>query len=297
MKNDKIGVVGAGLIGGSIAALLTKKKKQVICFGRNKARLKKAVKSGICAEATTDFSRAGECGVIFLCTPVDTIIKLGKEIIPFMRKGAVLTDVGSVKSKICKSLSAAAKKKRILFNGAHPMAGSEKSGFENASAGLFKGTVVFIAKGKTSSPLAGRIIEKFWKSAGAKCVSIEPRKHDEFVSMTSHLPHLISFCFAECFFRFEKKHPSAAAAAAGSFKSITRIAKSSPVLWSGVFSQNSKNVVKHARDFRKRVDEMILSLEKKSSSLAALKKISKNYEKSGNKARQKNKRNRKYTRG
>ncbi|MCD6311416.1 MAG: prephenate dehydrogenase [Elusimicrobia bacterium] len=297
MKKDKIGVVGAGLIGGSIAALLTKKKKQVICFGRNPARLKKAVKAGICAEATTDFSRAGECGVIFLCTPVDTIIELGKKIIPFMRKGAVLTDAGSVKSKICASLAPAAKKRGVFFAGAHPMAGSEKSGFENARADLFQGTVVFIGTGKHSSPRARKVIEEFWKSAGAKCVSIEPRKHDEFVSMTSHLPHLISFCFADCFFRFEKKHPSSGAAAAGSFKSITRIAKSSPVLWSGVFSQNSKNVIKQARDFRKCLDSMILSLEKKSSPLAALKKITGNYEKFENKTSEKNKRNRKNTRG
>ncbi|MEA2081972.1 MAG: prephenate dehydrogenase [Elusimicrobiota bacterium] len=297
MKNDKIGVVGAGLIGGSIAELLTKKKKQVICFGRNTARLKKAVRLGICAESTTDLSRAGECGLIFLCTPVDTIIKLGKKIIPFMKKGAVITDVGSVKKEICASLAPLAKKRGVLFSGAHPMAGSEKTGFENARSDLFKGTVVFTAKGKNSSPRARKAVEKFWKSAGAECMGIEPQKHDEFVSVTSHLPHLISFCFADCFFRFEKKHPSAGDAAAGSFKSITRIAKSSPVLWSGVFSQNRKNIIKQACDFRKRLDAMILSLGKKSSPLKALKKISENYEKFENKTGKKNKRNRKNTRG
>ncbi len=297
MKSGKIGVVGAGLIGGSIAALATKKKKQVICFGRNTARLKKAVKLGICAEATSDLARVGECGIVFLATPVDTIIDLGRKIIPFMRKGAVLSDVGSVKSEICRSLFPAAKKRGILFAGAHPMAGGEKTGFENAHADLFKNTNVFIAGGENSSPHARKVIGKFWKSAGAKCISIEPGKHDEFTSITSHLPHLISFCFAEYFFRFEKTHPSVSDAAAGSFKSITRIAKSSPVLWSEVFSQNRKNVLRHSRDFRKCLDTMISAIEKKSSALNTLEKISKNYEKYENKTSRKNKRNRKNTPG
>ncbi|MBA3052278.1 prephenate dehydrogenase [bacterium] len=292
MKNDKIGVVGAGLIGGSIAAYALEKKKEVICFGRNPSRLKKALRSGICSEVSTDLSRAGECDIIFLSTPVDTIIELGKKIIPFMKKGALLTDVGSVKRQICASLFPAAKKRGVSFCGAHPMAGSEKTGFENARSDLFKGTVVFIAKGKNSSAQGGKILQRFWAGAGAECVSIDPEKHDAFTSVTSHLPHLIAFCFAESFCRFEKKHPSVRDAAAGSFESITRIAKSSPALWSAVFAQNRKALILRARDFRKSLDAMILSIEKKTSPLRTLKKISGNYEKSDNQAGKKNKRKR-----
>jgi len=292
MKKGKIGVVGAGLIGGSIAAHAVKKKKEVICFGRNPARLKKALCSGICTEVTTDLARAGECSIIFLSTPVDTIIGLGKKIIPFMSKGAVLTDVGSVKAEICASLFPEAKKRDILFCGAHPMAGSEKTGFENASADLFRDTVVFVAKGGNSSSRGGKIVREFWTGAGAECVGIEPEKHDEFASLTSHLPHLIAFSFAESFCRFEKKHRSVRDAAAGSFENITRIAASSPFLWSAVFAQNRKNIIRRAKDFRKSLDAMILSLEKKESTLNTLKRINRSYESYADQACKKNKRNR-----
>jgi prephenate dehydrogenase len=278
---DKIGVVGAGLIGGSIAAHAFRKGKKVICFGRNPLRLKKALRAGICGEVSTDLSRAGECGMVFLATPVDSIIDLGRKIIPFMKKGSCLTDVGSVKAEICAELFPAAKKRGVLFCGTHPMAGSEKTGFENASPDLFRGSVVFIAKGRNSSARGAELVEKFWKSAGARCVRIEPPEHDALTSAASHLPHLIAFCFAEFFSRFEKKHPGARRACAGSFESVTRTAASSPLLWSAVFAQNRKNLLRHARDFRKSLDRMILTLEKKRSALKNIEKIKRDFEQCG----------------
>lgn len=276
---DKIGIVGAGLIGGSIAAHALKKGNEVLCFGRNPLRLKKALRAGICSEVTRDFSRAGECGIVFLATPVDSIIGLGHKIIPFMKKGSCLTDVGSVKAEICAELFPAAKKRGILFCGAHPMAGSEKTGFENASADLFRGSVVFIAKGSNSSSRAAGIVGGFWRGAGAECVSIDPREHDALTSVTSHLPHLIAFCFAESFSRFEKKHSSVRRAAAGSFESISRIAASSPCLWSAVFAQNRKNLIRQGSDFRKSLDRMLLALEKNQSTLSKIEKIKRDFKK------------------
>ncbi|MBA3065479.1 prephenate dehydrogenase, partial [bacterium] len=138
---------------------------------------------------------------------------------------------------------------------------------------------------------------KFWCGAGAKCINIFPEKHDEFTALTSHLPHLISFCFAEHFCRFEKKHSDVRDAAAGSFESITRIAKSSPFLWSEIFAQNRFNMLKHACNFRKCFDKMLAGFENKSSALTELKKISRDYEKFENKSRRKNKRNHKNTGG
>ncbi|PIU18711.1 MAG: hypothetical protein COT16_01350 [Elusimicrobia bacterium CG08_land_8_20_14_0_20_44_26] len=278
----KIGIVGAGLIGASLAKKLTSSGFEVICVGRNRKHLLKARTLGVCSEISTDLSDLSRCDIVVVSTPVDVIIEISKKIIPLMKKGAVITDVGSVKSNICARLSVFAKKCGVSFVGAHPMAGSEKSGCENARSDLFEKSSVFITPVKETNRNALKVVAEMWEKTGASCLITRPARHDRFAAVASHLPHLISFCFMEMFLDFEKKNGKAKEAAAGSFRDITRVAKSSPAVWNAIFKENRAFLSKNVKVFINKLENMMECLKSRKLT-GRLNKIKTGYEKIENK--------------
>jgi len=283
----RIGIVGPGLIGGSIGKFYTSCGKEVICFGRNKNHLQLAKREGVCGEFSIDLSKVNGCGIVVVCTPVDVIVKISKRIIPFMKKGSILIDAGSVKEKICREIHPFAKKHGINFVGCHPMAGSEKSGCINSSDDLFRETNVLLTPGAGTGKDVLKKVKKFWNDLGAYCFIIQPEKHDEVAALTSHLPHVISFCFMEVFLGYLKKNKISPAFIAGSFKSLTRISKSSPVLWNAVFRQNETEIIKHIKKFVVELNNLKKNINGRKL-LKTLTDIRNAYEGFENKARKKN---------
>lgn len=241
-----IGVVGLGLMGGSLAAACRKKfpKSRVIGISRNSAVVREAVSKKWVHAGGSDLKHlVPACDLIVLCTPVDTLKSLLKKIDSFAKPGALVTDVGSVKGEIC-AWAAKQKFRNISFIGAHPMAGSHKRGIEAANRDLYTGHLTFIIKGQGT---AYKTVKNFWKKISGRVIEINAAQHDKVVAEISHLPHAVAACLVQ------SARSSSLKFAAKGFLDSTRIAQADSSIWVPIFLANRREVLKALGIFQKNV--------------------------------------------
>lgn len=258
---NRIGIVGLGLIGGSLGIAIKQKglAREVIGVSRKRSTLNKAIKIKAIDKGSLDLEALSGCELIILCTPVKAIIKLFSSIRPYLCNGSIVTDVGSTKFEIVNAA------KRILpkktdFIGGHPLAGSEKRGIDNAAKNLFKNSLCLLTPIRENKRGNLKKIKLFWQMLGAKVKVLKPDKHDEIVSLTSHLPHLIAFSLMEVLPIDYLSYGSSG------LKDTTRIASSDPLLWAEIFLTNRKAVLKSVRRFQEQlaqISELISKREEK----------------------------------
>ena len=255
-----VAIFGVGLIGGSIGLALKKSRfkiKKIIGLGRNIKRLKIAQKLGAIDEFTTNFQKAvRNADIIFICFPVALIPSTVKKILPFCKKEAVITDVGSVKQSIVKEIENYIFSKNSsgpAFIGGHPIAGSEKTSVKYASENLFKNAVVVLTPTKTSGKNSLKKIKQIWENMNAKVRIMSPEKHDKILSFTSHLPHVIAFSLVNTVDNLEYT--------GGGFKDTTRIASSDFRMWADIIWENRSNIIYSIRKFK----QELLKIEKSKS--------------------------------
>ena len=242
---NKIAIIGVGLMGGSIGLACKKRKiaNKVIGICRRTTSAKKAIKFKAVDNVTLDLKKGVEnADLVIIASPVSKIEPLTLKAVKHMKKGAILTDVGSSKSLIVKKLEKITLGK-INFIGSHPMAGSDKSGVWNAGADIFIGATLILAKTKRTSGKSLSILKKFWESIGCKVIILSPERHDNHASLASYLPHLVSFALASSQTKDSLK------LAAGSLKSTTRVASSDPELWKDIFLSTKKPTLKAIKVF------------------------------------------------
>jgi len=240
----KITIVGVGLLGGSIglAARQRRLAGEVAGFVRRAASLKDCEKTGAVNFATTDLLAAvSNADLVILCTPLAQMRSLARQILPALKRGAIVTDVGSVKAGVVRELESIIAKVGAHFIGSHPMAGGEKMGVLAARADLFECAVNIITPTKKSHPTTVRKLERFWKSLGARTVRMDAAQHDLLVSRTSHLPHVTAAALANLVLNPAQPKTQAALCATG-FRDTTRIASGSPEMWRDIALANRKNL-------------------------------------------------------
>ena len=243
---QRLGVVGVGLIGGSVAMAAKKRLGcRVVGVGRSAAKLAPAVEAGVLDEAAGDAAALSGCDLVVVCTPVD---RLAADVKAAARHApdAAITDAGSTKASI-----AAACAGLPTFVGAHPMAGSEKTGWRHASADLFEGRVTALTP-REGSPVADRV-EAFWRSLGSRTVRMDAAEHDRAVARVSHAPHFAAAALV------------AAAAdtrlAAGGFRDTTRVAAGDPALWTAIARENAGPLAEALGDLSGRLLAMKAAVE------------------------------------
>lgn len=278
MKN--VCVVGVGLIGGSLGLSLRQSKSKsyrVTGVDVSKKILTKAKSRGAIDQGFLDFKLGvQEADVVVLCVPVQRLPAVLSKVIPFMKENAVLTDVGSVKGAVFSLVKAALRKRPdIQFVGGHPIAGSEKSGVENASKDLFAGVPCVMTLDGASGE-ATKVVQKMWRDAGGQVFFMSAKRHDQVLSLTSHLPHLIAYALMSVTESFSKNDPLFKKLFAGAFRDATRVAGSDGELWSGIFSANKPDLKKMKQSFSKNMDSLLAlspsALSKRITTLAQLKK-------------------------
>lgn len=263
MKDIKtIVIVGAGLIGGSFGLAIKKKYRdcKVIGFGRDLNRLKSAKKIGAVDWTTLNLKDAvSNADVVILCLPVKSIIKFAIEILQFVKKGCIITDVGSTKKEIVESLENKMPDD-VHFIGAHPLAGSHNSGVKFANDNLFKNTVCIVTPTKATNRDALNTIKSIWTKIGAKVIFISPDEHDKLIAKTSHLPHIISVSLISTVLDnlIRKIQPFIASG----FKDTTRISASNPVLWRDICVTNRVNIIRNIEKFEKHLAKIKNVLKK-----------------------------------
>ena len=268
---NSVSIIGPGLLGASIAMSVHEKKlaKEIHLWARNEEKRARCLKNHWCDYVHESLENAvKDSDFIVLCTPVDSIIPILKTIAPYLTPGILVTDVGSVKESICFQAKTIPNNNHFHFIGSHPMAGSEKSGMEYASAKLLKQATCIITPTEHTEPLALEKVTQFWSALEMHPVHMAPESHDSLIAKISHLPHIVASILAASI----SDIPDAQFQyAGGGLKDTTRVAGGSPKLWQSILSQNSDQILKSIDQFEKTLETLKNSLA--SQDLNSLHKI------------------------
>jgi prephenate dehydrogenase len=241
---EKVTLIGVGLLGGSLGLALRERglAKNVTGYVRRQTSIDECLRCGAVDTCTRNLLEAvSGADLIVFCTPLGQMKLLGEQMLPAIRKDALLTDVGSVKVSVARELEPIAKKAGAHFVGSHPMAGSEKMGVCAAQSNLFRDAICVVTATRASTH--ARKIEELWRSVGARPVRLTAAQHDEFVSRSSHLPHIVAAELAN--YVLSPVHPpEQAAVCATGFRDTTRIASSSPEMWRDIALANRENIAR-----------------------------------------------------
>ena len=239
----KIGFIGLGLIGGSVAKAIRKyyPDHELIAFDKSRETLALAVQEGTihtaCSSIDDNFKG---CSYIFLCAPVSCNTAYLAQLKEIVRDSCILTDVGSVKTSIHKEITALGMEENFI--GGHPMAGSEKSGFSNSKAHLIENAYYILTPSAKVSKEKIHAYRDLVSSLKALPIVLDYREHDFVTGTVSHLPHLIASSLVNFVRDTDTKDELMKALAAGGFKDLTRIASSSPVMWQQICLKNGENI-------------------------------------------------------
>ncbi len=256
-------IIGLGLIGGSIAVSLKNSgyRGKIYGFDLSPERVKKAVELQAVDKGFTALEDIPweDIDLVIIATPVKRFEDVAKKIKPFLKKGSIVTDVGSVKGDLVEKLQKILTP--IKFVGAHPIAGTEKEGVENAVVGLFKGKKLILTVDKEDEET--KKVKKFWTDLGSNVEVMDPHTHDFVFASVSHLPHAVAFALVDALIELSKEtgidlflYPGAG------FKDFTRIAASSPEVWKDIFLENKKNVLHTIDSFIKSMEKLRYFIEK-----------------------------------
>ena len=247
MTKRKIGIVGLGLMGGSLALALRENSDafEFIGLDHNQAHCQEALALGLVDTIASDLEEIKRCDVIFLSIPVDSIIAISQELTGLDPKCTVI-DLGSTKAKISESIPADI---RPNFVTAHPMTGTEKFGPSAAHADLYRDKVVVLCDLEKSGQHQQELAKSLFTSIGMKPVYMDAGEHDRHAAFISHMPHAVSYSLANAVMRQEARE-SIVALAGGGFKDMSRIAKSSPNMWEDIFRQNKENLLEAIHSFQ-----------------------------------------------
>ncbi|SFV50441.1 Prephenate and/or arogenate dehydrogenase (unknown specificity) [hydrothermal vent metagenome] len=243
----KIAIVGMGLMGGSLALSLKKFDfvDEIVGCDHNEVHQKEALKLGL-VKRFVPFKDVKKYDVIFLAIPVDGIIdSLSK--LTDIDKDTTVIDLGSTKAKIVQSCP---KQIRKNFVASHPMTGTENFGPTAAIEGLYENKVVVLCDLEDSGELQRDVAKKIFKSLKMKKYYMGANEHDRHAAFISHMPHAVSFSIANTVMNQEDKN-NILALAAGGFRSMSRLAKSSPYMWEDIFRQNKTNLLEAIELFEK----------------------------------------------
>jgi len=246
-----VGIIGLGLIGGSLGLALqdTKLVSKILGFDHNLTNCEDALKLGLINEIVA-FNEIKNCDVIFLAIPVEAIIKTVSSLKDIDQKTTII-DLGSTKNEIIKSIP---KEIRENFVAAHPMAGTEKFGPHAAFKTLYQDKIVVLCDTKNSGDFHKDRTTQIFSHIGMKIVFMEAVEHDTRASFISHLPHAISYALANSVIGQEDPK-SILLLAAGGFSDMSRLAKSSPTMWADIFKQNQTNLLTSIELFEKELSK------------------------------------------
>ena len=234
-----VGIVGLGLIGGSLAKAYKKSDHTVYAFDSDKTILDFAKLSGV-VDNFLDEKTLPECDVVLIAILPHDAVNYFTENAPFISKEAVVIDCCGTKRIVCDKCFEIAEKHGLTFVGGHPMAGTHKSGFKNSDENLFVGEPMVLVPPRFDDPLILAKAESLLKPAGFGHFSVTTaEKHDEMIAFTSQMAHIVSNAFI--------KSPTAAehkGFSAGSYKDLTRVAWLNPKMWTELFLENSDNIIK-----------------------------------------------------
>ena len=254
---EKVGFIGLGLIGGSLAKAIRTyfPDYEIVAFDKNKEALALATQESVIdVAATTIDDNFRNCSYIFLCAPVAFNVAYLKQLTEYLNDACILTDVGSVKTNIHEEVIKLGIEK--YFIGGHPMAGSEKSGYANSKAMILENAYFVLTPSKEVSQEKIDKYEQLVSTIHALPIILDYKEHDYITGTISHLPHIIAATLVNYVKDSDTKSELMKRLAAGGFKDITRIASSSPTMWQHICLKNKDNISQILASYIKYLEEV-----------------------------------------
>ena len=257
----QVTIIGVGLIGGSLGMILRRKglATRVIGVGRRVENLKAAVELGAIDRYVVDpKDGVRDADLVVLATPVDTYDRHLMEWACCLKKGAIVTDVGSVKGVLVERVERAMPA-GVHFVGGHPIAGKEKTGVTAGSDQLFMGARCIITPTNTTDPQALEHVRTMWQETGSVVLTMDAHLHDKILGAVSHLPHVAAFALINALTEIrDQQIPSLdlACHSGGGLRDTTRIAESSSEMWRDIFLWNRDNVVTFIEAYERSLSQL-----------------------------------------
>jgi prephenate dehydrogenase len=254
----KVAILGTGLMGGSIGLALKRADPthEITAFDRDPAAATEAVARGAADRAAASATEAvADAELVFVAAPVSIIPSLVKEVAPALRTGALITDVGSTKSRVVVEVESWLPE-GVAFIGGHPMAGSEDDGIGSARDDLFADAWWILTPTERSSAEDYRRLHALLATLRARVMALAPAEHDELMALISHVPQLTATALMNMAADRGKEHAGLLALAAGGFRDVTRVAASNPEIWLDICAENREALVGALGDFAGRLLEL-----------------------------------------
>lgn len=256
---EKIGFIGFGLIGGSLAKIWHKKHADYVILAYNykneqNRELELAKEEGVLTNIVSDISDLADCDIIVLSAPVIANIGYLKELKSVVRENTIITDVGSVKGLMAERVMELGLEDKFI--GGHPMAGSEKTGYKNANLNLFENAYYVLTPFSSTKKEKLDKLKSLIAETKAVLVVLDSNTHDDITALISHVPHIIASSLVEMVSDADSDGGELAALAAGGFRDITRIASSSPAMWRDICLSNSEKISGFLEKYIKKIGKV-----------------------------------------
>lgn len=254
---NNVAIVGVGLIGGSLGMSIIGRglAGEVTGIDSSAKTLEIAMETKAITRACLDIiSGVKEADLVVIATPVGISADILGKILPHIKPGTIITDVGSTKRSIVSKAEELMPANNI-FVGGHPMAGSEQSGIIGADRYLFENAIYIITPTPNTDRETLVKIRTLVSSLGARIIELDPATHDLMVAGVSHLPHLMATALVNTVGNIQQQYDKTLLLAAGGFRDTTRIASSQPIMWRDIFLTNREMILKVLAEFRGVLDE------------------------------------------
>lgn len=258
-------IIGLGLIGGSIARGLHEALPalKLLAADGDQQQLDCAVAQGVISRGNQDpLALVAKADLIVLAVPTLSIPGVLQKIAPLLQPMAVITDVASVKQSVAAAAQEHLGERAGRFVAGHPIAGSEKSGFEASNGGLFEGRNVILTPAENADPEAVALVHALWRSLGARVLGMSVARHDQVLAATSHLPHLLSYALVDVLVK-NQQNEDIFRYAAGGFADFSRLASSDPTMWADIFVTNAAATTEVLDDYIAHLQHLRGALQRK----------------------------------
>lgn len=254
---ETLGIIGVGLMGGSIALAARERRlaKRIIGISQNSEALNIAEQHGMIDEGALELGDAlRTASLTIICTPVDQVAPIAKTILK-QHPQMIVSDVGSTKAAIVKDMATADSSLTSRFIGGHPMTGSEKSGPEHAVADLYQNRMMFFTPTSSTAPATTELLTQFWKALGSQIIQMDADHHDAIMAMNSHLPHIASYSFGSTV-------PDDFLQYSGTgLRTMVRLAGGDPAMWTAIAMSNREHLLKGIEQYQKALRQFEIALQ------------------------------------
>ena len=248
----KVGIIGLGLIGSSLALKITEAYNDIKIYGEDisESNLKYTIENKIIGNKLEekDYSKLD---ILFVAIPVDQVLKVLSPILDKVGENTLVVDLGSTKKPICDLVNSNQNRRKFLA--AHPIAGTEFSGPMSADSSLFDNKTIILCETEKTENRLLNIAKDLFLNIGMSIKEMTADEHDKHIAYVSHLSHITSFMLGKTVMDKEKDEETIYDMAGSGFESTVRLGKSSPSMWTPIFNQNKKNIIDALDEYLKNI--------------------------------------------